>query len=368
MLYVCPKCQKLVSDQETSCPNCGCSMDAIIASSFKQDEPVQSKYVPLVPEKKKDSTLIGSFWGFGLFGLILLAAVLSVGKSGNNKKADDKIKEATEITTDKGSDFTSDQENSINDTSSDGNQTMDGSVEMNDVTFERPPYNIKDETGDAAGLENASLEEKNAVKQAESYLNHLAFSREGLIDQLTSEYGSNYSASAAEYAIKYLEDNKLVDWKEQAIQQARSYLEHSPFSRAGLIEQLSSKYGSQFTREEAEYAIKQLEDKGLVDWKEQAIQQARSYLEHSPFSRAGLIEQLSSEYGSKFTREEAEYAIKQLEDKGLVDWKEQAVLQAASYLKYSSFSKEDLINQLSSEYGSQFTREEAEYAVKKVGY
>ena len=45
-----------------------------------------------------------------------------------------------------------------------------------------------------------------------------------------------------------------VDWKEQAVLAAKEYLATTHFSRAGLIEQLSSPYGSQFTRAEATYA------------------------------------------------------------------------------------------------------------------
>lgn len=99
-----------------------------------------------------------------------------------------------------------------------------------------------------------------------------------------------------------------------------------------------------------------------------AVGAASDYLEFSAFSRAGLFDQLTSEYGSKFPEEDAEFAISYLEENGLVDWNEQAVKAAESYLEFSSFSKEGLIDQLSSEYGSQFTREQAEYAAEQVGF
>ncbi len=46
---------------------------------------------------------------------------------------------------------------------------------------------------------------------------------------------------------------------------------------------------------------------------------------------------------------------------------EQAYKEAKSYLKYTHFSREGLIEQLSSSFGSQFTYEEALYAVNKLG-
>ena len=46
-----------------------------------------------------------------------------------------------------------------------------------------------------------------------------------------------------------------ADWMAEAVEAAEDYLEFSSFSRQGLIDQLTSQYGSQFTRAEAEYAV-----------------------------------------------------------------------------------------------------------------
>ena len=51
---------------------------------------------------------------------------------------------------------------------------------------------------------------------------------------------------------------------------------------------------------------------GLAIGQEQALRAAQQYLETMPFSRAGLIEQLTSPYGSEFTQAEAEYAVSQV--------------------------------------------------------
>jgi hypothetical protein len=92
--------------------------------------------------------------------------------------------------------------------------------------------------------------------------------------------------------------------QQNAIQSAESYLEMSGFSRAGLIEQLSSEYGEGYVMADAVFAVDHLE----VDWNAEAAESAESYLEMSGFSRAGLIEQLSSEYGDQFTLAQATYA------------------------------------------------------------
>jgi hypothetical protein len=49
-----------------------------------------------------------------------------------------------------------------------------------------------------------------------------------------------------------------------------------------------------------------------------------------------------------------------------VDWEKQAERSAQNYLDTMSFSKDELINQLCSDAGDQYTREEAEAAVEAV--
>lgn len=100
---------------------------------------------------------------------------------------------------------------------------------------------------------------------------------------------------------------------------------------------------------------------------ENAVKSATSYLDYSDFSRAGLFQQLTSEYGEGFVPEDAEFAIAYLEGAGLVDWNAEAVGSAKAYLDYSSFSRNGLYDQLTSEYGEQFTPDQANYALAAVG-
>lgn len=94
--------------------------------------------------------------------------------------------------------------------------------------------------------------QKNAVRSAENYLDFKGFSRDGLIAQLSSEYGDGYSKEDATVAV----DSLNVDWNEQAVKAAQAYLEFKGFSCKGLIQQLSSKHGDKFTKEQAEYGAK----------------------------------------------------------------------------------------------------------------
>lgn len=99
-----------------------------------------------------------------------------------------------------------------------------------------------------------TLAMENALGAAQEYLDYSAFSRQGLIDQLSSEYGSGFAVADATWAVSQLK----VDWKQQAVRAAKDYLDYSSFSRQGLIQQLSSPYGAQFTLEEATYAVNKI--------------------------------------------------------------------------------------------------------------
>lgn len=79
-------------------------------------------------------------------------------------------------------------------------------------------------------------------------------SKQGIYDQLTSEYGEKFPADAAQYAIDHLD----ADYKENALEKAKSYYEDMNMSKDAVRNQLISEYGEKFTAEEADYAIANL--------------------------------------------------------------------------------------------------------------
>ena len=99
--------------------------------------------------------------------------------------------------------------------------------------------------------DNVPMEYKQALKSAQNYIDVMAFSKQGLYDQLTSEYADKYSDEAAQYAI----DNVKADYKEEAVEAAQNYLDTMSFSKEGLKDQLTSQYADKYTEEEAQYAI-----------------------------------------------------------------------------------------------------------------
>jgi hypothetical protein len=104
-----------------------------------------------------------------------------------------------------------------------------------------------------ASAQNLTGPQKNAVRSAKNYLSFQGFSRDGLIQQLSSSYGDGYAVADATAAV----DSLNVDWNAQAVKSAEQYLIIMGFSCNGLIDQLSSSAGDKYTRSQATYGVQQ---------------------------------------------------------------------------------------------------------------
>lgn len=97
--------------------------------------------------------------------------------------------------------------------------------------------------------------QEQAVEAAKGYLSMgSGFSREGLLNQLTSSEGDGFSEADASFAVKYLHP----DWNAQAVESAKSYMQMGGFSHSSLYDQLTSSEGEGFTSSQAEYALSQV--------------------------------------------------------------------------------------------------------------
>lgn len=93
-----------------------------------------------------------------------------------------------------------------------------------------------------------------------------------------------------------------------------------------------------------------------------ALNKATQYANTMHMSKAGIYEQLTSEYGEKFSKKAAQYAI----DNVKADWNANALAKAKDYQKSMSMSPEAIRDQLTSSAGEKFTQAEADYAVKHL--
>jgi len=175
------------------------------------------------------------------------------------------------------------------------NESADNEEAENEVIQEEAP----------AEEESIPTEFKNALKKATQYSSIMHMSKQGIYDQLTSEYGEGFPEDAAQYAI----DNIDADWEANALAKAKEYSDTMHMSKRGIYDQLVSEYGEKFTEDEAQYAVDNVE----ADWEANALAKAKEYQENMSMSNSAIYDQLVSEYGEKFTEEEAQYAVDNLE-------------------------------------------------------
>lgn len=187
------------------------------------------------------------------------------------------------------------------------------------------------------------------------------------VDQNQDKEISNNQGGKKEVLVKENEEKlekkevkveKVPKEYKAALRKAKVYSDTMSMSKAGLYDQLTSEYGEKFSAEAAQYAVDNLN----ANWNKNALKKAKTYSDTMSMSKAGLYDQLTSEYGEKFTAEEAQYAVDNLD----ADWKENALKKAKVYQETMAMSPSAIYDQLVSEYGEKFTEEEAQYAVDNL--
>ena len=101
------------------------------------------------------------------------------------------------------------------------------------------------------------------------------------------------------------EEPEMTSGQENALQVAEDYIDLSGFSKAGLIDQLSSSAGEGFSNADATFAANNVD----VDWNAEAVESAKDYLDLGGMSESALLDQLTSSAGEQFTPEQAQYAV-----------------------------------------------------------
>src|SRR5699024_715645 len=75
-------------------------------------------------------------------------------------------------------------------------------------------------------------EHRSALSQAESYAETMYMSKQGIFDQLVSEYGGQFSEEAAQYAVDTID----ADWNQNALESAEVYSDMMHMSKQGIFD------------------------------------------------------------------------------------------------------------------------------------
>lgn len=100
----------------------------------------------------------------------------------------------------------------------------------------------------------------------------------------------------------------MADYNANALEKAKSYSDTMHMSKQAIYDQLTAEAGEKFTADEAQYAIDNLE----ADYNANALAKAKQYQSEMSMSPEAIRDQLTSSAGEKFTQEEADYAIANL--------------------------------------------------------
>ncbi|MBC1316644.1 Ltp family lipoprotein [Listeria booriae] len=106
------------------------------------------------------------------------------------------------------------------------------------------------------------------------------------------------------------EKERLGAEGESALIKAEAYGTTMNMSKAGIYDQLTSEYGEKFSKEAAQYAIDNID----IDYNANALAKAKDYQDMMSMAPEAIRDQLTSEHGEKFTQAEADYAIQHLND------------------------------------------------------
>ncbi len=137
-------------------------------------------------------------------------------------------------------------------------ETQEEPADKEKETEEQPEEHSEEKTTEESEEDDVSTEFKNAYKKGKNYAERMHMSKDAVYDQLTSEYGEDFEADAAQYAVDKLANE--IDWNENALKKAENYQQNMSMSRSNIYDQLISEYGEQFTEEQAQYAIDHLSE------------------------------------------------------------------------------------------------------------
>ncbi len=289
-----------------------------ICKYCKTEIPSKAKFCPNCQKKQKNNL----WWKIlvGLLSLSIFGSLLGGGDNGGNtsssvnesskKESEPKVEvvvvDFSSMTSDDIYDWGKDNKIEISIEKEYSNDVADGEFISQSVgTNEKAYQGDKIKVIYSLGVE-PSKEYKNALKKAESYSKTMHMSKQGIFEQLTSEYGENFPVDAAEWAMEHIE----ADWNANALAKAESYSNTMHMSKQGIYEQLISEFGEQFTTDEAQYAIDNIE----ADWNANALAKAKVYQDSLSMSKNAIYDQLVSSYGEGFTAEEAQYAVDHLDE------------------------------------------------------
>ncbi|MBC2309290.1 Ltp family lipoprotein [Listeria booriae] len=157
--------------------------------------------------------------------------------------------------------------------------------------------------------EKVAKEEAAQKKEAEKIAKENALAAEKAAKEEAARKAEEDRIAQKEAAAEK-EKERLGAEGESALIKAEAYGTTMNMSKAGIYDQLTSEYGEKFSKEAAQYAVDNID----IDYNANALAKAKDYQDMMSMAPEAIRDQLTSEYGEKFTQAEADYAIQHLND------------------------------------------------------
>lgn len=158
----------------------------------------------------------------------------------------------------------------------------------------------------------SSISEKSSLSEKRKIEESMSKSMSSLKSEKSASESKNKKiAKEVSKAAKSSESSSKKTPREyiSALIKGQEYADRMYMSKKAIYDQLTSDYGEKFSPEAATYAINNIK----ANWNKNALQKAKDYQEEQNMSPDAIYDQLTSNYGEQFTPDEANYAVQHLD-------------------------------------------------------
>ena len=153
----------------------------------------------------------------------------------------------------------------------------------------------------------SSKAESSSIKESERK-ESISIEEDAESSSLSEKKASSIKAKQSSTKSSENSSKKIPREYISALIKGQEYADSMYMSKKAVYNQLTSDYGEKFSSDAANYAIANIK----ANWNKNALHKAKEYQEEQNMSPDAIYDQLTSDYGEQFTPDEANYAIQHL--------------------------------------------------------
>lgn len=154
----------------------------------------------------------------------------------------------------------------------------------------------------------SSKAESSSIKESERK-ESISIEEDAKSSSLSEKKASSIKTKQSSAKSSESSSKKIPREYVSALIKGQGYADRMYMSKKAIYDQLTSDYGEKFSPEAATYAINNIK----ANWNKNALQKAKDYQEEQNMSPDAIYDQLTSDSGEQFTPEEANYAVQHLD-------------------------------------------------------